>query len=125
MILPGPTGESNRLTSVQRVPLLCLGPGAATAMEQARLVRELGGEAVEAPGLAPEALTTLDGFSGALHWARSRRSARSHAPLRAAGPILPLSRAPMRPMSGWSGTLHRHDGLGRQRQLLAEVGKTA
>ena len=66
--LPGPTGESNRLTLVPRAPLLCLGPGSATATAQAQAVRALGGAAVEAPGLPPAALATLTGFAGALHW---------------------------------------------------------
>jgi RHH-type proline utilization regulon transcriptional repressor/proline dehydrogenase/delta 1-pyrroline-5-carboxylate dehydrogenase len=95
LILPGPTGESNRLAMVQRAPLLCLGPGTAAAMEQARLVRELGGEAVEAPGLPPEALATLDGFSGALHWGNlEAQRACARALARRKGQILPLIARP-------------------------------
>ncbi|MFC7702819.1 bifunctional proline dehydrogenase/L-glutamate gamma-semialdehyde dehydrogenase PutA [Plastorhodobacter daqingensis] len=84
--LPGPTGESNRLSLFQREPLLCLGPDAAT---QACLVRDLGGLAVEAPGLPPAALTGLVGLSGAICWGGS---ARDHALALAErdGPILPL-----------------------------------
>ncbi len=67
-VLPGPTGESNRLTSVVRAPLLCLGPSAATALAQADAVRALGGHPVQAPGLAVEALGRLTGFSGAIWW---------------------------------------------------------
>ena len=66
--MPGPTGESNRLTLTPRAPLLCLGPGRAAALQQAEAVRKLGGHAVEAPGLPPEALATLQGFSGAIWW---------------------------------------------------------
>jgi RHH-type proline utilization regulon transcriptional repressor/proline dehydrogenase/delta 1-pyrroline-5-carboxylate dehydrogenase len=124
LILPGPTGESNRLTSVQRAALLCLGPGTAAAMEQARLVRELGGEAVEAPGLDPEALATLHGFSGALHWgppAAQRPYAQALASRR--GAILPLISQP----DIAHVRLERHvcidtTASGGNAQLLAQVG---
>jgi RHH-type proline utilization regulon transcriptional repressor/proline dehydrogenase/delta 1-pyrroline-5-carboxylate dehydrogenase len=91
LILPGPTGESNRLVSVPRAPLLCLGPGAATALAQAESVRSLGGEAVEAPGLPADALAKLTGFSGALYWGPPDL-ARPYALALAQrhGPILPL-----------------------------------
>jgi len=91
LILPGPTGESNRLVSVARAPLLCLGPGAATALAQAEVVRRLGEEAVEAPGLPAEALLRLTGFSGALFWG-APDLARPYACALAQrqGPILPL-----------------------------------
>ncbi len=87
--LPGPTGESNRLSSFARAPLLCLGPSREAALRQAQAVRALGGLAVEAPGLPAAALTTLAGFSGALLWGGE---ARAHAAALAArpGPILPL-----------------------------------
>jgi len=93
--LPGPTGESNRLTLHARAPLLCLGPGAATATDQAQAVRALGGLAVEAPGLPPATLTTLAGFSGALWWGGSE-AGRPYAEALAArpGPILPLIGTP-------------------------------
>lgn len=89
--LPGPTGESNRLTLTPRAPVLCLGPGPVAALQQAEAIRKLGGRAVEAPGLAPDALTRLQGFSGALWWGDTP-SARSYAQALAArkGPILPL-----------------------------------
>ncbi len=89
--LPGPTGESNRLTTIARAPLLCLGPGAAAALAQAEAVRGLGGLAVEAPDLAPEALARLQGFSGALWWGDGAGArARAQALARRKGPILPL-----------------------------------
>jgi RHH-type proline utilization regulon transcriptional repressor/proline dehydrogenase/delta 1-pyrroline-5-carboxylate dehydrogenase len=93
--LPGPTGESNRLSLLPRAPLLCLGPGRATALAQALAVRRLGGHAVEAPGLAPEALTRLTGFSAALWWGEAE-AGRAHARALAArpGPILPLVAMP-------------------------------
>ncbi|WP_128515678.1 bifunctional proline dehydrogenase/L-glutamate gamma-semialdehyde dehydrogenase PutA [Tabrizicola thermarum] len=93
--MPGPTGESNRLTLIPRAPLLCLGPGRATALQQAEAIRRLGGHAVEAPGLPCEALVTLQGFSGALWWGgpdTGRPYAQALA--RRKGPILPLIAMP-------------------------------
>ncbi|MCE6961253.1 bifunctional proline dehydrogenase/L-glutamate gamma-semialdehyde dehydrogenase PutA [Cereibacter sphaeroides] len=89
--MPGPTGESNRLSTFRRAPLLCLGPGRVAARAQAEAVRALGGLAVEAPGLPAEALGRLHGFSGALFWS-SAEAARPHARALAGreGPILPL-----------------------------------
>ena len=91
-MLPGPTGESNRLDSYRRDALLCLGPGEAAAHAQAEAVRALGGAAVEATGtVAPEVLTGLQGFSGVLWWGDADKG---HAYARALGarkgPILPL-----------------------------------
>jgi RHH-type proline utilization regulon transcriptional repressor/proline dehydrogenase/delta 1-pyrroline-5-carboxylate dehydrogenase len=67
-ILPGPTGESNRLIAYARPPVLCLGPSAATAKAQAQSLRALGGQAVESAGLDPTALTRLQGFSAVMWW---------------------------------------------------------
>ncbi|WP_137701711.1 bifunctional proline dehydrogenase/L-glutamate gamma-semialdehyde dehydrogenase PutA [Marimonas lutisalis] len=92
LTLPGPTGESNRLTTLPRAPLLCLGPGAVAAAEQAALVTALGGRAVQASGrLDPSALQTLRGFSGAIFWG-DPDDARAYARALAAraGRILPL-----------------------------------
>ncbi|MDU8927244.1 bifunctional proline dehydrogenase/L-glutamate gamma-semialdehyde dehydrogenase PutA [Alisedimentitalea sp. MJ-SS2] len=92
LVLPGPTGESNRLSSFARAPFICMGPGNEAAAEQARLVQSLGGHAVIATGrLEPAALTDLTGFSGALFWgetAPARDLARALASR--PGPILPL-----------------------------------
>jgi len=92
LVLPGPTGESNRLTTHTRPALLCLGPGKAAAEKQARAVRDLGGIAVAATGhVAPETLRDLDGISGALHWGEAT-DARAYAESLSQrnGPILPL-----------------------------------
>ncbi|KAF0173803.1 MAG: proline dehydrogenase / delta 1-pyrroline-5-carboxylate dehydrogenase [Rhodobacteraceae bacterium] len=123
-VLPGPTGESNRLTASPRAPLLCLGPGAATALAQAEAVRALGGHAVEASGLAPLALARLDGFSGALWWGDvdgGRERAKALAARK--GPILPLIGG--MPDAGHA-LLERHvcidtTASGGNAQLLAEV----
>jgi len=91
-ILPGPTGESNRLSRYARAPLLCLGPGAEAANIQARAVEGLGGVAVALPEtVAPETLSTLTGFSGAVWWgddAAARALVRALS--RRDGAILPL-----------------------------------
>ncbi|QFT93817.1 Bifunctional protein PutA [Roseovarius sp. THAF9] len=92
IVLPGPTGESNRLTAHARPPLLCLGPTKDMAEAQAKAVEALGGRALRSTGkVEPDALTTLSGFSGALWWgdtdvARAYASALSQRN----GPILPL-----------------------------------
>ncbi|MFD1913186.1 bifunctional proline dehydrogenase/L-glutamate gamma-semialdehyde dehydrogenase PutA [Halodurantibacterium flavum] len=118
--MPGPTGESNRLSWYQRVPLLCLGPDAPA---QAAAVRALGGLAVEAEGLPPQALARLNGFSGAICWdgdAASYGRALATRP----GPILPL-------ITGLPDRVHvwveRHvcidtTAAGGNAQLLAETG---
>jgi RHH-type proline utilization regulon transcriptional repressor/proline dehydrogenase/delta 1-pyrroline-5-carboxylate dehydrogenase len=90
--LPGPTGESNSMRMVARAPLLCLGPGASIAADQARLVRSLGGVAVEYGVSSPsEALKGVTGFSGVLWWgdeARARTLERTLSEID--GPLLPL-----------------------------------
>ncbi|MFN3281712.1 MAG: L-glutamate gamma-semialdehyde dehydrogenase, partial [Tabrizicola sp.] len=123
--MPGPTGESNRLTLTPRAPLLCLGPGRAAALAQAEAVRKLGGHAIEAPGLAPEALTSLKDFSGALWWGEAE-AGRLYAQALAArpGPILPLIAAP----DVGHAYLERHlcidtTASGGNAQLLAAVGE--
>jgi RHH-type proline utilization regulon transcriptional repressor/proline dehydrogenase/delta 1-pyrroline-5-carboxylate dehydrogenase len=90
--LPGPTGESNRLSTLPRPPALCLGPGAEAAAAQAEAVRALGGVAVEAAGgIAPEALTRLGGFSVVLWWGDAETARALDRALAArAGPLLPL-----------------------------------
>jgi RHH-type proline utilization regulon transcriptional repressor/proline dehydrogenase/delta 1-pyrroline-5-carboxylate dehydrogenase len=89
--LPGPTGESNRLTLHPRAPILCLGPGAEQAAAQAAAVQALGGTARLAPDAAPESLTQSQDFSAALYWGEAT-AARAYARALAArsGPILPL-----------------------------------
>ena len=95
-ILPGPTGETNRLTHHARPPILCLGPGVEAARAQAAAVAALGGSAVTLTGsLPPEALTRLRDFGGAIWWG-AEPEARAYARALAArpGPILPLIATP-------------------------------
>ncbi|WP_299363081.1 bifunctional proline dehydrogenase/L-glutamate gamma-semialdehyde dehydrogenase PutA [uncultured Paracoccus sp.] len=91
-LMPGPTGELNRLTSYTRPPLLCLGPGAAAMQAQIAAVEALGGMAVGVEGkLVPEGLTRISGFSNVLWWGDEGR-ARAYARALAArdGEILQL-----------------------------------
>ncbi|MBK1635147.1 bifunctional proline dehydrogenase/L-glutamate gamma-semialdehyde dehydrogenase PutA [Rhodovulum adriaticum] len=124
--LPGPTGESNRLTTLPRPPILCLGPGPGAAASQARAVRDLGGAAVEVTGeVSPDLLETLAPLGGVLWWGDADTGrAYERALARRAGPILPL-------IAGHPDTAHaraeRHlcidtTASGGNAVLLAEVG---
>ena len=67
--LPGPTGESNRHSIHPRGPILCLGPGAATAEAQVAAVTALGGIGVSAMGaVEADLLTDLSPLAGAIWW---------------------------------------------------------
>ena len=126
-LLPGPTGESNRLTARSRPPVLCLGPGKDAARAQAEAIRALSGHAIEAPGLLPLALTRLDGFSAAIWWGDADGArARAQALAERKGPILPLI---CDMPDGSHALIHRHicidtTASGGNAQLLAEVGQT-
>ncbi len=89
VMMPGPTGEMNRLTVHPRGTVLCLGPDAAA---QADFARERGCAAVEVAGrLAPEALEGLNGFA-AVAFDGPDDLARGYRRVLAgrSGPILPL-----------------------------------
>ena len=90
--LPGPTGESNRLTTFARPPVLCLGPGPEAAAKQAQTIAAHGGVAVQATGqINPEDLTALTGISGVIWWGDAGiAQACEQALARRSGPILPL-----------------------------------
>jgi len=90
--MPGPTGESNRLSLHARPPVLCLGPGAQAEAAQAQAIRDFGGVAVCAGGTVPASwLTQANGLSGVIWWGDSQ-TARAYAQALAArkGAILPL-----------------------------------
>ena len=124
--LPGPTGESNRLSHYPRAPFLCMGPGEAAARDQSAGIRALGGQAVEVPNrLPPEVLTALNGLGGVVWWGNGD-TARALGQALAArkGPILPL-------ITGTPDlahvTLERHicvdtTASGGNAALLAEAG---
>ena len=90
--MPGPTGESNRLTEFPRAPLLCLGPGPEAVRAQADTVTALGGTAIQATGSFDlQQLETALGFSGVLWWGDDDTARQIERHLsRRDGPILPL-----------------------------------
>ncbi|PSL20056.1 bifunctional proline dehydrogenase/L-glutamate gamma-semialdehyde dehydrogenase PutA [Shimia abyssi] len=90
--LPGPTGESNRLSTYARPPILCLGPGAGAAQAQANAVTKMGGRAVVATGHVPEeSLTDLAGIAGVIWWGEaSQARLYEQALAKRVGPILQL-----------------------------------
>ncbi|MCA2012459.1 bifunctional proline dehydrogenase/L-glutamate gamma-semialdehyde dehydrogenase PutA [Cereibacter sphaeroides] len=90
--MPGPTGESNRLSLHRRPAVLCLGPGRAAETAQAAAIRSAGGVAVMAGGTVPaEWLERAQGFSGVLWWGDAGQArAYAQALARRAGAILPL-----------------------------------
>ncbi len=98
--LPGPTGESNRLSMHGRGLILCLGPTADLAIRQARQARGAGCKAVlVAPGaegawalagnLPADALRTLRGIDAVALWSEDLEAARRALADRD-GPIVPL-----------------------------------
>jgi RHH-type proline utilization regulon transcriptional repressor/proline dehydrogenase/delta 1-pyrroline-5-carboxylate dehydrogenase len=94
--MPGPTGESNRLSTHPRGRVLCLGPGLAAARDQASQARAAGCSALtvvpdgDVDGvLAPERLAEIDGIDAVILWSDD---ARVHAQVMAArdGALIPL-----------------------------------
>ncbi|MEM1386160.1 MAG: bifunctional proline dehydrogenase/L-glutamate gamma-semialdehyde dehydrogenase PutA [Pseudomonadota bacterium] len=126
--LPGPTGESNRLSRFARPPLLCLGPGQAIAEAQADAVTALGGQAVAVPeAVAAVLLRDVAGIGGVLWWGEAE-SARAYAIALADrdGAILPLITAA--PIAA-DALLERHvcidtTAAGGNADLLASVSET-
>ena len=114
--LPGPTGESNRLSFAPRGVVLCLGPGAAVAKAQAATALDAGNAVVVVaqgataalaslaaePRIAildgrldPETLATVDGIAAVACSADHSVLAAMRAALaRRPGPILPLITEP-------------------------------
>ncbi len=92
--MPGPTGESNRLTTLPRAALLCMGPGADVAAAQARAVEALGGIAVQATGqIDPADLSDGPAYGGILWWGDADTARQIEQALaKRNGPILPLIR---------------------------------
>ncbi|MGB7244393.1 MAG: aldehyde dehydrogenase family protein, partial [Sulfitobacter sp.] len=91
-ILPGPTGESNRLSSLPRAAILCMGPGADIAARQVRAVTTLGGIAVAADGQIDAAkLTNGPGYGGVMWWGNADTARQIEVALsKREGPIVPL-----------------------------------
>ncbi|NNG02876.1 MAG: aldehyde dehydrogenase family protein, partial [Inquilinus sp.] len=100
--LPGPTGESNRFSLYPRGLILCLGPTAKDAEQQAEIARSQGCSALAiAPGTVGDDtlsgvldrahLTTLRGFDGVALWSEvdDLKAARQALAARH-GPLIPL-----------------------------------
>ena len=144
--LPGPTGESNRLSFAPRGVVLCLGPGAEAVRAQVAAAREAGNAAVAVADsasaaltahatdplvvvldgqVAPGALTTLAGIAAVACAAdRDVLTAMRVALARRAGPILPLITEPDAPERY---VLERHlcvdtTAAGGNASLLAQAG---
>ena len=77
--MPGPTGESNRLSTYARGKILCLGPSLGGAKQQAQTARQVGcaalvicSGAADNEGLDgridPNVLRDLQGFDGVAFW---------------------------------------------------------
>jgi len=126
--LPGPTGESNRLSRFARKPVLCLGPGREAAQSQAQTVQGLGGIGIPVPeAVTPETLTNLTGISGVIWWGDDATSrAYVQALAKRDGAILPLITSAIEPPDV---LLERHvcvdtTASGGNAELLAEVAAT-
>ncbi|OUS36898.1 bifunctional proline dehydrogenase/L-glutamate gamma-semialdehyde dehydrogenase [Rhodobacterales bacterium 56_14_T64] len=90
--LPGPTGESNRLTLSPRLPLLCMGPGPDAVVAQVQEVTRQGGTALQASGrIDLQQLQQIQNISGVLWWGddKTGRTIEQALAMRD-GPILPL-----------------------------------
>ena len=127
--MPGPTGESNRLTLLGRGVVLCLGPDAEAAEAQATLARESGCAAVRiAPGaggpgaldgvLPRGSLATLRGVDAVALWGEGGGPARR--PPRARGArgqdrAAPRGGRPGRALPDRAPPVHRHHRFRRQR----------
>ncbi|GAB5448140.1 bifunctional proline dehydrogenase/L-glutamate gamma-semialdehyde dehydrogenase PutA [Gymnodinialimonas sp.] len=89
--LPGPTGETNRLTTHPRGRVICAGPGEAAAREQAKYATATGCASVLAPDLPAEALASLPPFDALIYWGTAAEARPYRQALAAMeGPILPL-----------------------------------
>ncbi|NNE79667.1 MAG: bifunctional proline dehydrogenase/L-glutamate gamma-semialdehyde dehydrogenase PutA [Silicimonas sp.] len=124
--MPGPTGETNRLTRLSREAFLCLGPGADQIAKQIEAIEAAGGTAQGADGLNAEALCEAQGIAGAVWWGDDA-TARSYLRALAGreGPILPLITGQPR---RFEVTFERHlcvdtTASGGNAELLAEVAR--
>ncbi len=96
--MPGPTGESNRYSTIPRGNVLCLGPTKEMAEEQARQAREIGCNAVAvAPGveagvdgvLQTKVLTEISNLDAVVSWSTETVAIRQALAQRP-GAIVPL-----------------------------------
>lgn len=100
--MPGPTGESNRLSTYARGKILCLGPSLEDARSQAKIARQAGCAPLiicsgvsEDEGLSgimnPNDLTNLQGFDGLAFWGKSEDARHIRIAIAArSGAIIPI-----------------------------------
>lgn len=100
--LPGPTGESNRLSTVARGTILCIGPTFDDAKAQAKIARECGCDALlitpQAEGehsidgfLSRDTLTHLKNIDGVALWSNENDLSDTRRALgNRSGAIIPL-----------------------------------
>lgn len=115
--MPGPTGELNELSTFGRGIVLCLGPTAEFAEEQARLARSQGCVAITvAPGatgagsidgvMAPQLLSDLHGFDAVAFWGHGKTAREMRVALASRqGKLVPLLAS--KQMADWC-VLERH-----------------
>ncbi|MFC0201201.1 bifunctional proline dehydrogenase/L-glutamate gamma-semialdehyde dehydrogenase PutA [Paracoccus rhizosphaerae] len=91
-LMPGPTGELNRLQTLARGPVLCLGPGPDATAAQVQAVTRGGGQAVPANGsIEPQSLQTLPNLAAVLWWGDDQTGrALAQALARRPGPLVAL-----------------------------------
>lgn len=86
-VLPGPTGESNRLSVHPKGTILCLGPDADN---QAKEAREQGCTAITVNGnLEPDVLKTIKGIDAVVYWGQNFAPYREALSMRD-GALIPL-----------------------------------
>ncbi len=129
-IMPGPTGESNTLTHLGRGRVLCLGPGAQRAQDQAEIARAHGCHPVVVnDDLDPAALETLAGIDVVCHDGPpdDQRPFRSALAARSTSNISPMIPLVTTLTLHQVARLERHlcvdtTAAGGNASLLAEVG---
>ena len=101
-VFPGPTGESNRMTTHGRGTVLCLGPGPQAAAQQAEAAEQAGCYPVMATSgllldgaisgeVTAEALSTLQGFAAVVSFAAPEQLREYRVALAARdGALIPL-----------------------------------
>ncbi len=87
--MPGPTGESNRLSQHPRGPVLCLGPGVDVVKAQAQEAEAAGCEAIMADGGGPKAVAAQPDIAAVAYWGQDARPV-AKAIAQREGAIMPL-----------------------------------
>ncbi|MCF6273234.1 MAG: bifunctional proline dehydrogenase/L-glutamate gamma-semialdehyde dehydrogenase PutA [Rhodobacteraceae bacterium] len=98
LALPGPTGESNRLTCHPRGTVLCLGPEPAQQKAQAKEAIKHGCTPLLKTGITPNDLIKLQGFDAVSYWGDSPRPY-AQALAKRQGAIAPLILKPGQQMA--------------------------